>query len=188
MDATTRSVRFSGLLLAIGLFFTVAPVQAQQKIGYIDSDYILQRIPEYATIQQKVDQLAQSWQSELDTQRRQVDERFREYQARELLYTNEERRRRREEIVQAEEEVEKLRLRYFGPEGELFAQQEQLMRPLQEKILTAIEQVATEEGYDYVFDKNGDFLFLYTRAQLDLSNRVLEELGIEVDSQGRVSN
>jgi outer membrane protein len=188
MDAAHRYFRPSGLLLVIGAFFMVAPAQAQQKIGYIDSDYILQRIPEYATIQQKVDQLAQDWQRELDTQRQQVNERFREYQARELLYTNEERRRRREEIVQAEQEVEKLRLRYFGPEGELFAQQEQLMRPLQEKILTAIEQVATEEGYDYVFDKQGDFLFLYTRAQLDLSNRVLEELGIEVDSQGRVSN
>jgi outer membrane protein len=188
MDAAHHYFRPSGLLLVIGAFFMVAPAQAQQKIGYIDSDYILQRIPEYATIQQKVDQLAQDWQRELDTQRQQVDERFREYQARELLYTNEERRRRREEIVQAEQEVEKLRLRYFGPEGELFAQQEQLMRPLQEKILTAIEQVATEEGYDYVFDKQGDFLFLYTRAQLDLSNRVLEELGIEVDSQGRVSN
>lgn len=87
--------------------------------------------------------------------------------------------------MKAEDEVDRLRDRYFGPEGELFQQQNQLMRPLQERILEAIEEVATREGYDYVFDKNGDFVFLFTRAQYDLSDRVLEELGIDVDNAGR---
>jgi outer membrane protein len=167
-------------LLAGALLVAAAPAWAQQKLAYVDSEYILSRTPEYATVQQNIDRMAQEWQAELDEQRQAVDEMFREYQARELLYTNEERQRKREEIVQAEEEVERLRMQYFGPEGELFKQQEQLMRPIQERVLTAIEEVATTEGYDYVFDKSGDFVFLYAREQYDISDSVLSELGIDV--------
>lgn len=168
--------RFVGFLLLLSL-----PALGQQKTGYVDSEYILQNLPEYASVQQNVDRLAQEWQGEMDKMQRDVDELFREYQARELLYTNEERKRKQEEIIQQENEIEQFRLRYFGPEGELFKQQEQLMRPLQERILEAIEKVATSEGYDYVFDKGGDFLFLYARDQFDLSLYVLEELGIDTE-------
>ena len=168
-----------GCLLVLALW--PGQARAQQKVGYVDSQYILQQIPEYATIQQKVDRLAQDWQAELEAKQKAVDELFREYQARELLYTQEERQRKQEEIMREEEAVEQFRARHFGPEGELFKQQDQLMRPLQERILKAVQEVATGEGYDYVFDKSGDFLFLYAREQFNLSNRVLEELGIDTE-------
>ena len=171
--------RTLGVLLL--LVFGIADVSAQQRIAYVDSEYILTRIPEYQTVQQQLDRMAADWENDLEDRQREVEQDFRAYQARELLYTAEERQRRRNEIMQAEEEVERLRMKYFGPEGDLFVQQEQLMRPIQDRILTAIEEVATEEGYDYVFDKAGDFLFLFTRSQYDLSDRVLEELGIDVD-------
>jgi outer membrane protein len=161
------------------------PANAQQKIGYVDSDFILQAMPNYATIQQQLDRMAQDWQKELDQLKKDLDEQFRDYQARELLYTTEERQRRRTEIVQAEDDLERLRVKYFGPEGDIFLEQEKLMRPLQEKILQAIETVATEEGYDYVFDIAGDFLFMFRRAQYDLSENVLLELGIDVASPGQ---
>ena len=160
-------------------------VNAQQKIGYVDSDYILEQVPEFATIQQNIDRQAKEWETEIQESQSNVDEMFREYQARELLYTKEERQRKQEEIVQAEEEAERLRMRYFGPEGELFVQQDNLMRPLQEKLVKAIEVVAATDGFDYIFDKSGDFLFLFAREQFDLSDRVLEELGIEIDENKR---
>jgi outer membrane protein len=78
-----------------------------------------------------------------------------------------------------------LRVKYFGPEGDIFLQQEQLMRPVQEKILQAINDVATSEGYDYVFDAAGEFLFMFKRDQYDLSDTVLRELGIDVESTRR---
>ena len=157
---------------------------AQQKIGYVDSDYILSKVPEFATIQQNIDRQAQEWEQELENSQAEVDEMFREYQARELLSTNEERRRKREEIMQAEQEMERLRMRYCGPEGELYTQQDNLMRPLQERVLEAIEQVAAQDGFDYIFDKSGDFLFLFAREQHNLSDRVLEELGIDLEAPG----
>lgn len=172
-------------MLAMGLLWMPGVVLAQQQIAYVDSEYILSKVPEYATIQQQVDRMAQEWQAELEERQQEIDDMFREYQARELLYTSEERQRKREQIVQAETEVERLRMQYFGPEGDLFQQQEKLMRPLQERILAAIEEVATAEGYDYVFDKGGDYLFMFAREQYDLSDRVLEELGIDLDNTAR---
>jgi outer membrane protein len=188
MPRVVSRVVASVSLLSFALFGLAAnpvDVWAQQRIAHLDSGLILSRTPEYATVQQQVDRLAQEWRSEIDQRRRAVDELFREYQARELLYTNEERQRKRDEIVRAEEELEQLRMRYFGPEGELFQQQDNLMRPIQERVLEAIEQVAQREGYDYVIDLSGDFLFLYAREQNDISDEVLAALGLDTDNNAR---
>lgn len=177
--------RFRLPLLALALCACAAPAAlAQQKIGYVDSEYILGKVPEYQTIQQNIDRLAQEWQQEIEAEQGAVDELFAEYQARELLYTSDERREKREAIIRAEDDLERLRTRYFGPDGELFQEQDRQMRPLQERVLVAIEEVATRDGYDYIFDKSGDFLFLFAREQNDVSDLVLEELGIDLEEAG----
>lgn len=157
----------------------------QQQIGYVDTEYVLTQLPEYATVQQKLDKLEQQWREEIREQREEVETLEQEFEVRELLYTEDERQRKRQEIQEARREVEQLRQRYFGPEGELFSRQKQLMRPIQERILEATEDVATQEGYDYVVDKKGDTLFLYASEEHDLSDQVLRELGITVDQPGR---
>ncbi len=174
---------YSFVSLFLVALLGASPAYAQQKLGYVDSEYILEQLPEYATVQQQIDRTAQEWQQEIENSRDEVAELFREYQARELLYTNEERQRQRDEIIRAEEDIEQLRVQYFGPEGRLFQEQERLVRPIQESVLEAIEAVAARDGYDYVFDKGGDYIFMYVRDQFDLSDDVLEELGIDIDSQ-----
>lgn len=159
------------------------PAGAQQKIGYVDTEYVLNEMPEYATVQQKLDDLEEKWRTEIQEKREQVSTLKQEYEARELLYTEEERKRKQEEIQRAQSEVEQLRQKYFGPEGQLYSRQKQLMRPLQERILKATESVATQDGYDYVVDQKGEVLFLYARDEHDLSDRVLRELGITVNQQ-----
>ena len=139
------------LLLPL-LLLLALPAAAQQKIGYVDAERVLQQMPEYATVQQTLERQQTEWQSDLQRRRQEVDRLFRDYQARELLYTQDERQRRRDEIARAEQETDQLRNRYFGPEGELFTQQNALMKPLQERILAAVEAVAGRENYDYVFD------------------------------------
>lgn len=164
------------LLLALA---AAVPANAQQRIAYVDSEFLLDQITEYRTAQSNLDRLAQQWQGELDQLQREVDELVRDYEARELLFTDEERDRKRDEIAAKEQELESRRIQRFGPEGELFREQQRQMRPIQERVLEAIDQVAKDEDYDYVFDKSGDFLFLYARPQLDISDLVLDELGIE---------
>jgi outer membrane protein len=161
-----------------------APATAQQRVAYIDSEAVLDQITEYRTVQANLDRLAQQWQAELDQLQREVDELVRDFEARELLFTETERERKRSEIAAKEQELTSKRIQRFGPEGELFREQNRQMRPVQERVLAAIEEVAEAEDYDYVFDKSGDFLFLYARPQLDISDLVLEELGIETGRGG----
>ncbi len=166
-------------LLLLLLAWAALPASAQQRIAYVDSEFVLDQVTEYRTAQANLDNLAQQWQTELDGLQRELDELVRDYEARELLFTDEERERKRQEIAAKEQEVESRRIQRFGPEGELFREQQRQMRPIQERVLEAIDEVAKEEDYDYVFDKSGDFLFLYARPQLDISDLVLDELGIE---------
>lgn len=175
--------RHVGLLTLLGMLCWSSALQAQHRIGYVDTEYILSRLPEYQSVQQQLDRMVRDWQNELDRRRQNIDQMFEEYQARELLYTQEERQRRREEIVRAEEELERLRQQYFGPEGELFRQQEALLRPIQERVLEAIEAVARNRGYDYVLDKAAAPMLLYAPPEHDLSDRVLAQLNVNVESR-----
>lgn len=178
-----------GIVLAAGLILrTASTAHAQQRIGYIDSEYILEQMPEYEGVQEKLDQLTGQWEEEIEEKRAQEEELREEYRARELLYTEAERERKQQEIAEAEREVEQLRQQYFGPEGELYSEQQRLLRPIQERVLEAVENVAEAEGFDYVLDKSGEVLFMYAREQYDLSDRVLEELGIDVDIGQSVGN
>lgn len=170
------------VLVLGGAWTGTLPAHAQE-IGYVDSEYVLNQMPEYATVQQKLDKLEQQWRSEIQQKEQEVQKLEQEFQARELLYTEEERKQKRKAIQRTRREIEQLRQRYFGPEGQLYSRQKDLMRPLQERILEAAENVATDEGYDYVVDKKGEALFLYAKKEHDLSDQVLRELGITVDRQ-----
>ena len=182
--AGRRAVRLLLACAVVGAVCGAGPVRAQQKIGYVDTEYVLNQMPEYATIQQKLDKLEQQWRQEIQKKEKEVKKLEQEFEARELLYTEEERKRKRNAIEKARKEVEQLRQQYFGPEGQLYSRQKELMRPIQERILSATETVATTDGYDYVVDKKGKTLFLYADDEHDLSDRVLRELGINVDQEG----
>ncbi len=173
------------LLSSLFLIISVTSVVAQHKIAFVDSERIYNSYPEFSTAQQSLDRTAQQWEQDLQERQDELDEMFEEYQSRELLYTSETRQQKQNEIIDAEEELERLRGQYFGPEGQLFQQQEQILRPIQEKVLIAIEQIAEADNYDYVFDRNGDFVFLYTNQSLDITDLVLEELGIDVTRTSR---
>jgi len=171
-----------GAVLGLGLVIGGSGLaQAQQRIGHVDTEYILNQMPEYATVQQKLDQLERRWRKEIEKQEQRVDELEKEFEAREVLYTEAERQRQQKAIAAAKEKVERLRQQYFGPDGDLYTRQQELMRPLQERILEAAERVASSAGYDYILDTKGDTLFLFARDDHSLSDRVLQELGINVD-------
>jgi len=172
---------FSILLLTLTM---AAPAVAQERIAYIDSESVLNQITEYRTVQANLDRLAQQWQTELAELQQEIDALARDFEARELLFTEAERERKRDEIRAKEQEMESRRTQRFGPDGEFFREQQRQMRPVQERLLDAIDVVAQDEDYDYVFDKSGDYLFLYARPQLDISDLVLEELGIDAQRAG----
>jgi outer membrane protein len=139
-------------------------------------------------VQQRLEKLEAEWRSEIQSQRETVQALRDEFRASELLFTEAERKKKRAAIQQAQKKVQELRKRYFGPDGRLYARQKKLMRPIQERILTAAEEVATEEGYDYIFDKSEKVLFLYAREQHNLNDEVLEALGVTLNEDNQRTN
>jgi len=128
VSPSRERIRWRLILLAVGFSLLPAAAGAQQRIAYVDSEYILNQTPEYATIQQKIDRLEQQWRQELKQKQDTIAKLYREYESRELLYTEEERKQKRQAIIQAEQEMENMRQRYFGPQGELY-QRQQRWRP-----------------------------------------------------------
>lgn len=155
--------------------------QAQSRIGYIDTDYILSRVPEYEGIMQRLNAVNETWREEIQELKLEIEEMEQTFEAREILFTDEVREERRQEIQQKRRERERLIDQRYGPEGEYFRQQKELLEPLQKRILDATTRVAERGNYDYVFDRAGEYMFLYTRQSLNLSNDVLLEMGIQID-------
>lgn len=150
-----------------------------QKIAYIDSEYILSKLPEYSGLDQRLRTIVSEWNQELSAMQVEIDRLEQEFNAREILYTPEVRQQRLTEIQTKKRARDQFEQSRFGPEGEYFRQQQQLLEPIQRRVMGAVEKIAQRDGYDYVFDRTGDFLFLYTRSQWNISDEVLLELGIK---------
>ncbi len=170
------------LILPLAILLTAAPpASSQQKIGYIDSDVIMREIPEYTGIRQRLETIAQNWKEEIDEMQVEIERLKQDFEAREILFTPDIRRQRQQEIDRKVREREQYISRRFGPDGDYFRQQEELLEPLQQRILEAVVKVAESEGYDHIFDRAGDYLFLFSRRRWDISRDVLQEMGIFID-------
>jgi len=160
------------------LLTAVSPLVNAQKFAYVDSDYILSQIPEYRSAQKQIDELAEKWQKEIDNQYAAIDKMYKDYRAEKVLLNGEQQKEREAEIIAKENEVRKFQQDKFGYEGALFKKREELIKPIQDRVFEAIQQVAKENSLDFMFDKSGEMIMLFTNARYDRSDEVLEELGI----------
>ena len=170
--------RKSLLLLAV-MFLLGITVNAQQnqRIAYVDSDYILENIPEYADAQEEINQLSKKWEKEITALFQEAQELDREYQAESVLLSEDQKRKKKEAITAKRQEAENLRMQYYGPEGELFAKRAELIQPIQEKVYNAINQVALTKNFAFVFDKAAGTSMLYCSDKNDISDEILDEIG-----------
>lgn len=152
---------------------------AQLRIGYIDSDAIMEQLPDAQDARQKLDGLIKEWQSELNELEKEWKTKYDDYEKRKLILTDQTRAEIESELIKLEQQIADYREKKFGTNGELFQKQEELMKPVQNRIFSAIEEVAVEEEYDYVFDRSGDIMILYAKEQYDLTTLVLEKLKLE---------
>lgn len=165
--------------IAFVLLLFVDAVDAQdQKIGFIDSDVIMQQMPEYSGIEQRLSLLSENWQQEIDEMEEEIAELEREFEAREILFTDEVRQERINEIEQKEQELDQYIQEKFGPQGEYYSRQKELLEPIQSLIFDALTRVAERDSYDFVFDRAEDTRFLITSEEWNLTEEVMLELGI----------
>ncbi len=174
------------LRLSILVLFCVMPalLSAQdQKIGFFDSDFVLARLPEYNGIEQQLKLIGDQWRNEIRELEQEIESLEKDFEAKEILYTDEIREQKLLEIQQKKDEKNALIDRRFGPDGEYFRQQQTLLEPIQRQVIQAVQNVATREGYDFVFDTANDFKLVYARNQWNLNEEILIEMGIEIDEE-----
>ena len=163
-------------LLILAVSFLAITTQAQ-KFAYVDTDYILKKIPEFNQAQDKLDALSADWQKEIENKYTDVDQMYRSYQQEQVLLTDEMKVKREEAIIKKEKIAKDLQQKYFGPKGELYIKQQELIKPIQDKIYNAIQQLAANNKYAIVFDSSSDLIMLYKNNNLDKSDKVLDLLG-----------
>lgn len=151
-----------------------------QKYAYIDSEYLLNNIPSYLEAQAELDKLSVEWQKEIEAKFKKIDEMYKKYQQDVVVLPEETKQKRQQEIIDAEKEAKELQKKRFGTDGDLFKKREELVKPIQDRVFTAIEEYPREKNYAFIFDKAGDLTIVYADARYDINDDILLKLGIVV--------
>lgn len=164
------------ILIAAALLLFSGFTSAQLKIGYVDSDAIMDKLPDAQDARKRLDGMIQEWQNELSKMEKDWKTKYDDYDRRKLILTDASRAELESELVKMEKQIADYREKKFGTNGELFQKQDEIMKPIQNKVFSVIKTIAQEEDLDYVFDRSGDIMLLYAKEQYDLTGKVLERL------------
>ena len=148
-----------------------------QKFAYVNSDYILSKMTEFAQAEEKIDDFSKEWQSEIELAYEEVEQMYRDYQSEQVLLTSEMKTKREEDIMEKEKSVQSLQQKYFGNNGDLYKKRQDLIKPIQDRIFDAVQQLAASNKYSIIFDASSDLIMLYSNPDLDKSDKVLELMG-----------
>jgi len=151
---------------------------SQTKIGYIDTETIMKKLPEAQDAQKKLDGMVAEWKNQLAKMEDEWKQKYEQYDKRKLIMTEQRRADAERELQNLDRKIAEFRNQKFGQNGELFQKQNELMKPIQDKIFNVLQKIAQEDNYDYIFDKSGQILILYAKDQWDLTNKVLDRLGV----------
>ncbi|GIK20768.1 MAG: OmpH family outer membrane protein [Ignavibacterium sp.] len=167
-------------ILITSIFILVSSISfAQLKIGYIDSDTIMDQLPDVQDARQKLDALIQEWQAELNKMENDWKTKYDDYEKRKLIMSDQTRAETEAALVQLETQMAQYREKKFGTNGELFQKQDELMKPVQNKIFAALKELAEQENFDFVFDRSGDIMILFAKEKYDLTSKVLDKLKLK---------
>ena len=158
------------------VFSTVTVAQKPQRIGYIDMEYILENVPEYNEAQSRLNVKVATWQQKLDGIKREIEIMKTDLSNEKPLLTQELINEREEDIQIKEEDLRKLQAAYFGPTGDLYLLRKQLVKPVQDQIYNAVQNIAINKKYDIVLDKSSDLIMLYANKRFDVSELVLNSI------------
>lgn len=173
-DTTMKKIIF---ILALTL--SAAWNMSAQKFGYVDTKYILSHMPEYKQAQDEVNKLSAQWQKEIEAKYESIEKMEKAYQAEKILLTEEMRKKRESDIEAKRQEAKDMQKQKFGVDGELFKKREELIKPIQDRIYEAIQQVAEQKSLMVIFDKANHSNLLYTNPKSDLSDQVLKKMGLK---------
>ena len=174
---TLKSLVLTAALVCGGIMSANAQLGGGQKIVYVDSEYIMANIPEYGDAQEELETLSLKWQNEVKAIYDKVEEMYSKYQTEMLLLSEDQKHAREQAIIAKEQEAKTLQMQYFGSEGQLYQKRTELIQPIQEKIYTAMQEIAQAKNYAFVLDLASGTSVLYASDKNDISDDVLDQLG-----------
>jgi outer membrane protein len=160
------------IFLIFGLNFVHA-----QRFGYIDTDFILGKMPEYKKAQDEINQLSEAWEKEIQESKKKIDGMYSSLQAEQVLLTEAMRKERLEAIQKKETELKEYQKKIFGFGGLFFLKKQELIKPIQDKVWDAVDKVCKENNLAIMFDKAGELVMIYTDPRHDYTDFVLDQLG-----------
>ena len=149
-----------------------------QKYAIIDTRFILDKMPEYKAAQTKLDDIAAGWQKEIDSMQSQLDKMYKDYDAEQVMLSDDLKKKREDQLFSKERGLRDLQRKRFGFEGDLFKKRQELIKPVQDKVYNAVQQIASQRGYDFILDKSEGITVIFADPKLDKSEDVLRELGV----------
>jgi outer membrane protein len=165
------------LLAAFSLSLAFS-VQAQ-KYAIIDTKFILDKMPEYKAAQKSLDEVAATWQKEIDRLQLDLDKMYRDFEAEQVMLSDELKKKREDQLFVKEKALRDLQRTRFGFEGELFKRRQELIKPVQDKVYNAVQKLAVQRGYDFILDKSEGITVIFADPKLEKSEDVLRELGVK---------
>ena len=150
-----------------------------QRYAIVDSRYILDNMPEYKEAQTKLDQFSVQWQKDIDEKQTALDKMYKNFEAEQVLLSDELKKKREDELFIREKELRDLQRQRFGFEGDLFKKRQELVKPVQDRVYNAIQKIAVNRQYDFILDKSEGITVIFADPKLDRSEDVLKELGVK---------
>ena len=148
-----------------------------QKFAFVDTEYILGKIPTYKSSQDQLDKISADYQKEIEAMYTQIDELYKNYQKEKVLLTEEQKTAKEDAIVAKEKEIKELQKKYFGAEGAIFQKRQEMIKPIQDEVYKAVKELAIEGGYAVIFDTSSGAGILYENPKYNMSDEVLGKLG-----------
>ncbi|MDG1730249.1 MAG: OmpH family outer membrane protein [Algibacter sp.] len=164
------------LLTLVFMLSFYSHAQRGVRIAYIDTEYILENVPEYQEASGQLEDKAQKWKNEIQSKLATLEQKRKDLSNEKALLTKELIDEREEDITFEENEILDYQQKRFGPNGDLFIQKKQLMQPIQDQIFAAVQDMAEGRKYDFIFDKSSDAVMLFSAKQFDISEQVLRSI------------
>jgi outer membrane protein len=174
-----KLINMKKLLFLVACTVCLVAVSHAQRYAIIDTKYILDRLPDYRQAQKQLDDVAANWQKEIDAMQQELDKMYRDFEAEQVMLSNDLRKKREDQLFVKEKTLRDLQRKRFGFEGDLFKIRQDLIKPIQDKVYNAVQKLAVQRGYDFILDKSEGITVIFADPKLEKSEDVLREMGVK---------
>jgi outer membrane protein len=166
-------------IFLLACFLGLGVLGFAQRYAIIDTKYILDKMPEYKQAQKNLDDIAATWQKEVDGMQQELDRMYKDFDAEQVMLSADLRKKREDQLFLKEKTVRDLQRKHFGFEGDLFVKRQELVKPIQDKVYNVVQKLAVQRGYDFILDKSEGITVIFADPKLEKSEDVLKELGVK---------